>query len=221
MTQVPKSSMQDSKEDFARHHQHHHQHYHASTTTSASVVNFASAINFDLTTKGLTTKSVQSSTSKNYDHLHHENIDRLTCEKKLNSDAQHHYDHNTSISTIASTTSSTVRGINLPWASQKKKLFVCLHHDWGQKKSEHHHYDNAFATAYTSASTTSKSTIRREQSSTPEEVIPGLGLQDEQLAGVGSWMEEYDDSCDGNHPEFKRHRGAKEKGKGWLGNEVE
>ncbi|KAF7891735.1 hypothetical protein EAF00_008037 [Botryotinia globosa] len=221
MTQASKTSMQGSKEECARHHQHHLHHNHVSTTTPASVVNFASAINFDLLSKGLTTKAVQSSTSKNYDHLHHESIDRMTCDRKEDWGAQHHHDHGNSISTTVSTTSSTVGGINLPRASHKKNLFVFHHHAWGQKKCEHHQYDNAFAIADTPASTTSRSTIRGDQSSTSEYFILDPGPQDEQLAGVGSWMEEYDDSCGGNHPEFKRHRGAEEEGKGCLGNKVE
>ncbi|TGO32898.1 hypothetical protein BHYA_0280g00020 [Botrytis hyacinthi] len=201
MTQAPKASMQDSKEESTHHHQHHHHHKHASTTTSASVVKFASVINYDLTTKGLTTKAVQSSTSKKYDHLHHESIDRLTCDRKEDSDAQYHHDHNNSISATASTTSSTVRGINLPRASHEKNLFAYHHHAWGQLQCEHHHYYNAFATACPSASTISRSAIRGDQSSTSENTILDPGPQDEQLAGVGSWIEEYDDSCDGNHPQ--------------------
>ncbi|TGO62067.1 hypothetical protein BCON_0022g00040 [Botryotinia convoluta] len=160
----------DSKEkSLARHHQHHHHHNHASTSTSASV------INSDPATKGLTTKAVQSRTSKKYDHLHHESIGRLTCDRKEDSDAQHHHDHNAS--TTASTTSSTSRG---------------------QQQYEHHHYDNAFILASTSASTTSRSTTRSDQSSNSE-IIFDPESQDEQLACVGSWMKEYDDSYVGNY----------------------
>ncbi|TGO19726.1 hypothetical protein BPAE_0336g00060 [Botrytis paeoniae] len=200
MTQASKASMKDSREkSSARQQQHHRHHNHASTSTSASVINPVSAINSDPTTKGLTTKPFQSRTSKKYDRLHHESIGRLSCDRKEDSDAQHHHDHNTSIT--ASTTSSTVRGINLPRAShKKKKLFDCHHHAWGQQQCEHHHYDNNFASASTSASTTSRSTAKSDQSLNSKEMLDP-GSQDEQLAGVGGWMEEYDDSYGGNYPQ--------------------
>ncbi|KAF7891118.1 uncharacterized protein EAF02_001443 [Botrytis sinoallii] len=197
MTQASKELMKDSEEESARHHQHHHHHNHASTSTYASVVNFASVINSGPATKGLTTKAVQSRISKKYVCLRHESVKILTCYRNEKSDDQHH-DHN--ISTTASTTSSTVRGINLPRPShQKKNLFACHHHSPGQQQYENHHCDNAFAIASTSASTTNSSTIRGDQSSTSEEVILDPGSQDEQLAGVGSWVEEYNDSYGGKY----------------------
>ncbi|KAF7923374.1 hypothetical protein EAE99_007071 [Botrytis elliptica] len=204
MTQSLKDLMKDSEEESARHHQHHHHHNHASTSTYASVVNFASVINSDPVinsgpaTKGLTTKAVQSRISKKYVCLRHESVKILTCYRNEESDAQHHHDHN--ISTTASTTSSTVRGINLPLPSHKKQnLFTCHHHVRGQQQYENHHCDNAFAIASTSASTTNRSTLRGVQSSTSEEVILDPGSQDEQLAGVGSWVEEYNDSYGGKY----------------------
>ncbi|THV46062.1 hypothetical protein BGAL_0421g00100 [Botrytis galanthina] len=201
MAQASKAAKKDLKQKSpARHHQHHHGNNHASIPTSISVVNFASVINSDITTKGLTTKAVQSGISKKYDHLHYGSIDKLTCNRKEDSDAQHHHDHNTS--TTASTTNSTVRGINLPRGAHKNKnLLDCHHHAWGQQRCEHHHYDSALAIACTSNSTASRSTIRGDQSSTSEEVVLDPGSQDEQLESVGSWMEEYDDKYDGNHPQ--------------------
>ncbi|KAF5870406.1 uncharacterized protein Bfra_009792 [Botrytis fragariae] len=195
MAQASKASMKDSKEKApARHHRHHHHHNHASTSTSASV------INSDPATKELTKETVQSRTSKKYVHLQHESIGRLTRDRKEDLDAQHNHDHNTS--TTASTSSSTVRGINLPQAPHtEKNLFACHHLALGQQQCEHHRYDNGSAIASTSASTASRSTIRGDQSSTSEEVILDPGSQDGQLAGVGGWVEEYDDSYGGNYPQ--------------------
>ncbi|KAF7950388.1 hypothetical protein EAE96_007674 [Botrytis aclada] len=202
MNQASKALMKDSEEQSpACHHQNHHHHEvhnHASTSTSASVVNFASVNNSDPATTGLTTKAIQSKTSK-YDHLHRESTGRFSCDRKEDPDAQDHHDHNTS--TIASTTSITIRGSSLPQASHKKNNFcACHHHARGQQQCEYHHYENAFIFASTSASSTIRLTTRSDQSSTSEEAIFDPGSQDEQLVGVGSWMEEYDDNYGGNYP---------------------
>ncbi|TGO81205.1 hypothetical protein BPOR_1274g00010 [Botrytis porri] len=105
-------------------------------------------------------------------------------------------------------------------AAQKKNLFACHHHARRQQQYKHHHYDNAFAIASTSASTTSRSTRGSDQGSTFERVIFNPRSQEEQLAGVGSCMEEYDDNYGGYggyggiYPQGMKLRDREAKGEG-------